>query len=98
MPSKEFVETLIDYMKNNREQTLKENCRYLGISAQTYYQFCKKHDLDGKIGQKNSFINEEQVTKLMKQKAKKFDEEQAARLMKQKVKFSDKKPGILKRK
>ena len=82
MPSKEFVENLIDYMKNNRENTLKENCKYLGISAQTYYHFCRKHNLDGKIGQKKSFI----------------DEKEAIKLMKQKVKFSDKKSGILKRK
>ena len=81
MPSREFVENLIDYMKNNREQTLKENCKYLGISAQTYYKFCKKHNLDGRIGQKESFINEGE----------------AIRLMNQKVKFSDKKSSILKR-
>ena len=98
MLSKEFVETLIDYMKNNREQTLKENCKYLGISAQTYYQFCKKNDLDGRIGQKKSFINEEQATKLMKQKVKFFDEKQATKLMRQKRKISDKRPSILKHK
>ena len=52
MPSREFVENLVEYMKNNRTQTLKENCKYLGISAQTYYQLCKKHNINGKIGQR----------------------------------------------
>ena len=70
MPSREFVENLVEYMKNSRSQTLKENCKYLGISAQTYYQLCKKHNVNGKIGQTESFINEEQAMKLMKRKVK----------------------------
>ena len=70
MPSKEFVEHLVEYMKKNRSQTLKQNCKHLGISAQTYYKLCKKHGIDGKIGQKESFLDEEATLKLMNQKVK----------------------------
>ena len=73
MPSREFVENLVDYMKKNRSQTLKQNCKHLGISVQTYYKLCKKHSIDGKIGQKESFLDEETALKLMKQKVK-FEE------------------------
>ena len=68
MTSKAFVESLVEYMKDNRHQTLKQNCKYLGISSQTYYQLCKKHGINGKIGQKASFINEEATMRLMKVK------------------------------
>ena len=70
MPSKEFVEHLVEYMKKNRSQTLKQNCKHLGISAQTYYKLCKKHGIDGKIGQKESFLDEEATLKLMNQRVK----------------------------
>ena len=70
MPSREFVEHLVEYMKKNRSQTLKQNCKHLGISAQTYYKLCKKHGIDGKIGQKESFLDEEATLKLMNQKVK----------------------------
>ena len=69
MPSKEFVEKLVTYMKENRSQTLKQNCKDLGISAQTYYLICKKHGIEGKIGPKTSFFNEAKTLDLMKQKA-----------------------------
>ena len=70
MPSREFVEHLIDYMKNNRSQTLKQNCKHLGISTQTYYKMCKKHGISGKIGQKESFLDEEAALELMRRKVK----------------------------
>ena len=43
MPSKEFVKQMAIYMKNNGSQTLKQNCKDLGISVQAYYNLCKKN-------------------------------------------------------
>ena len=87
MPSREFVEKIVDYMKNNRSQTLKQNCKHLGISAQTYYKLCKKHGIDGKIGQKESFLDEEAAMKLMSQKVK--FQEPTSSILKQKPNQSD---------
>ena len=50
MTSKETVQAMIDYLKANRQDTLKNNLKKFGISVQTYHNICKKHGLDGKIG------------------------------------------------
>ena len=70
MPTKEFVQEMVNYMKNKRHQTLKQNCKELGISTQTYYHLCKRHDINGKIGPKESFIDQEAALNIMKKKVK----------------------------
>ena len=70
MPTKEFVQEMVNYMKDNSQQTLKQNCKELGISVQTYYHLCKRHDISGKIGPKESLINEEASLNIMRKKVK----------------------------
>ena len=50
MADREFVEKLAAYMKADRSLTLKEKCKKFGITSQIYYNLCRKHGIDGKLG------------------------------------------------
>ena len=65
MSSRDFVEKLVAYLKENRSKTLKEKCKDLGLTAQTYYLICKRHRIDGRIGPKTSIHNEKETLELM---------------------------------
>ena len=65
MLTKEVVEQMIKYMKKNRDISITEKCKKLGISAQGYYKACKKYNLDGRIGARKSVFDVEKALKIM---------------------------------
>ena len=73
MISKEFLEQLIQYMKDERTLTIKEKCKKIGISVQTYYKACKKYNLSGKIGPKMPNFDETRALKIIKDNRKVLD-------------------------
>ena len=65
MITKEVVEQMIKYMKKNRDISITEKCKKIGISAQGYYKAYKKYNLDGRIGARKSVFDAEKALKIM---------------------------------
>ena len=63
--NKDFVKEMITYMKENRELTIAEKCKALGISVPGYYKACRRFDLDGKIRQGRSRLDIENARRVM---------------------------------
>ena len=63
--NKDFVMEMIAYMKDNRDMTVAEKCKALGISIPGYYKACKRHGLDGKIRQSRSQVDMDKARKVM---------------------------------
>ena len=65
MITKEFTEQMVKYMKSDRSVPLKEKCKKIGVSVQTYYKACKKYGFEGKISPKLPNFNKERALKIM---------------------------------
>ena len=52
MSSPELVQNLVKYMKENRDETISQKCKKLGMTPTTYYNICRRHGIEGKIGQR----------------------------------------------
>ena len=63
--NKDFVMEMITYMKDNRDMTVAEKCKALGISIPGYYKACRRHGLDGKIRQSRSQVDMDKARKVM---------------------------------
>ena len=63
MISKETTQAMIDYMKNHRDKTMKENVKVFKITVQTYHNLCRMHGLDGKIGPKKKVSDDDDEVK-----------------------------------
>ena len=61
MITKEFTEQMVKYMKSNRDTSLKEKCKKIGISVQSYYKACKRYNIDGKLGARLPKFDENQA-------------------------------------
>ena len=63
--NKDFVMEMITYMKDNRDMTVAEKCKALGISIPGYYKACRRFGLDGKIRQGRSQVDMDNARRVM---------------------------------
>ena len=70
--NREFVVDMIAYMKENREMTIAQKCKALGISVPGYYYACQRFGLNGSINPKRqSKVNMDRANEVMAQFCKK---------------------------